>query len=214
MSAETDRWARGQLLQAIAVVDPTLASGRIPFGFLQILQAITRGEGYYGRATRPAGWEKTHNWGAIHGGYPPCKGNDLLTVDTDAAGKEYPVCIKAYPTEFDGCVAFVKRVKDAFPAFMTGDASAAAHAMKSVYRYDATETKYTDMIEKNAKVIAAALNEPYSVTRSNTTFPFPVPGKSPPAAPPSSSDSSGAGLGAVLLLGGLTVILARSRRRT
>lgn len=159
----SDAWARGILLDAFkaeGLPTPTPAT-------VQTVQAQCRGEGFYGLATRPAGWEKLNNWGGVHDpkDSPPCHDGNLEIRDN---GRQ--VCAKCYATPIDGARAVLRIIRGVIPDFAAGDLAVSARAIQTRYHYtaeiDGTDGKsYTDMLWTNAKAMAKAIGEPLAVRR-------------------------------------------------
>jgi hypothetical protein len=144
-----DIWARGVLLEVLwdkGFQHVTLAQ-------LQTIQGQTRGEGYYGKATKPPGWEKLNNWGGVHSGFPPCQGGDLEITDN-----QRQVCAKAYKTPQDGAADVIRWLLPVIPKF-TSDTLGNARLIQSVYHYQAPVADYALMIYVNAQKAARNIGE-------------------------------------------------------
>lgn len=120
---------------------------------LQGVQAIARYEGYYGRATKPKGWETSKNWGAIHAD-SSWKGETMMVTDSDLFGNTYNTQIKVYPTHYDAALDLVKRVRKFFP--LTSQFDLADKLINSWYFGD--PKKYPkNVIEKKRKMVVTAI---------------------------------------------------------
>lgn len=159
----TDAWARGVLARAWpqALARPSPAE-------LQGVQAIGRLEGFYGFASRPAGWAGSNNWGAIHCAHgPPCDGTDCFEAgDTTATGSSYRTCFRVYPSADAGAADLVHelyRRPSVAAALKTGDALAIATAMRRTGYHETAPEKYGRAIANNAAAIASSVGEPLLV---------------------------------------------------
>jgi hypothetical protein len=170
----SDAWARGILLQAFAAEGIPAPSAAV----IQTVQAQCRGEGAYGLATKPPGWELLHNWGGVHSKeLPPC---DVGNLEIHDNGRQ--VCAKGYETDLDGARAVLRIIRKVIPSFESGDLAVSAAAIQTKYHYTADidndkGTSYTDMLWNNAKVLAKNIGEPLAVRRGGRGIPDSGKGK-------------------------------------
>lgn len=157
-----DSWARGILLDAFKAEGIPAPSMSV----IQTVQAQCRGEGFYGLATKPPGWETLNNWGGVHAKEdPPCTGGNLEIHDNNRQ-----VCAQHYDTPIDGARAVLRIIRKVIPAFESGDLSVSAAAIQTKYHYTAPidnreGTSYTDMLWNNARAMAKKIGEPLAVRR-------------------------------------------------
>lgn len=200
-----DAWARG-ILQSVWPGQTRQA--------YQAVQAVSRGEGYYGR-----GWSGdcvgSNNWGAVQ---VPCSQGGCQYTDTHptASGGSiaYAACFAVDPTPELGAQRFLHAMlkPPVLAVINSGDAHAIAAAMYQGHYYEGFGSTveqrighYADAILKNAKAIAANNNEPLLLTSGpNTAFPS------------SGSSSSSTNTGALVVLSAALTLaggMAWQRRR-
>lgn len=92
---QLDSWAKDVLLAAWQEVFPGTQPSPAE---LQTILAVGRYEGSYGKATKPAAWIGSNNWGGVQCGAPPCKENCFEHSDKRRDGTEYAVCFRKYAT--------------------------------------------------------------------------------------------------------------------
>ena len=109
-----EKWAKNLLRQAFVLVmgkEPTPQA-------LQTIQAVTRGEGYYGWAGKPKTWAGHHNWGAIMCGSPKkdappgqeCKCGFGYTDGYYVHGvwQPFKACFAHRDTNIEGAIHFIE----------------------------------------------------------------------------------------------------------
>lgn len=188
---ETEAWARKVVIDSLAAKGyekPTL-------GMMQIVQAVGRMEGFYGRASKPAAWAGSNNWGAVQ----QCVAKDGVCPDNTFASKDYNpdkaedyiACFRKYPTPQAGCedmLRIMTRTAEEKKAFLAGDVLAMSTAMYNAVYYQSRFKKerreeaiawHAETMAKNIKAIREALGEPLGTGPSYT--PVPLPGGDPVA---------------------------------
>lgn len=200
--SSADAWALGVISRAFGQVhqrSPELQEALF-------IAALCRLESNYGRAYGAA-----KNWGSVHAGKPPCGPTSIPWTDSDAQGKPYSICMKAYSTDEDGAADVIWQITQRRPLVWQmirqkrpiEEIAAQLRAGETVNGqrvygyYEAPAATYAKALRNNLAAIVKATGLP---------DPFAAAG----AAPASSSGGGGAAvvLG-LLLLGG---VAARGRR--
>lgn len=161
-----DVWARGVLVS----VWPTARPGEIPTtAELQAVQAVGRLEGFYGMATKPAGWAGSNNWGAIQcHNRPPCGADCFEAGDNDEHGNAYRACFRRYASPEAGALDLLHELmrRAGVPAALkTGNATAIAGAMRATGYFALAADAYAARIAGAAGAIASSLKEPLLVRK-------------------------------------------------
>lgn len=159
-SASTDKWAY-DLSKRVA---PQLTEAE-----RQYTLAVGRHEGFYGKATKPASWIGSNNWGAVQG-----KGSagSFSTTDYHADGTAYQGGFKRYATPEEGYLDLVRiLLKPNVRAALAKngsiyDASAAQRANKY---YEAAHSKYNEALVRNYNQIAANIGWPKVLSEKGVT---------------------------------------------
>jgi hypothetical protein len=203
---------------------------------LQMVGAISVGEGVYGRGTYrllsiPDGAvlatvSDSNNWGAVQCGKPPCRDGCFMATDrsprliTKVNPKGYyNVCFKRHPTPEKGAEDYLNTLMVKRPtvreAVRTGSIPATALAMYRTTYYEGegkTEGEriagYAAKILTNARAIAGELGEPLRVHLGSPSGGSPPPGSGDPSggAPGGAERSWGWLAGAVGFLGLLAAL--------
>jgi hypothetical protein len=169
-----DAWARAVFLRAWDKVFPGVAPTDRE---RQIIMAIGRHEGRYGKATKPAAWIGSNNWGAVQCGQEaPCGEKCFETTDKRRDGTIYHGCFRKYPTPEDGAQHLIELVTQKRPhvwaAIKSGTLLDVATNMGrevtidgKVYKiyHESNPAVYGQALERNLKELANALGEPLSV---------------------------------------------------
>lgn len=172
-SPDTEAWARKivvDCLQKAGYPSPSL-------GMIQIVQAIGRLEGFYGKASNPPEWAGSNNWGAVQSGRPgpdgSCPVGSFGSTDTSPKSGttvKYKACFRKYATPEEGC-ADMLRIMLKSPreraAVEKGDVLATSTAMYDAGYYegmfkdrDKAIAQHAATVSKNVKAISEALKEP------------------------------------------------------
>ena len=172
-SSDTEAWARKIVLECLAKAGYPKPS----LGMVQIVQAIGRLEGFYGKASNPPEWAGSNNWGAVQSGKPgpdgSCPVGSFGSVDTSpktGTTVRYKACFRKYATPEDGC-SDMFRIMTKSPrereAVERGDVIGTSTAMYDAGYYegmfkdrDKAIAQHAATIAKNVKAIAGALGEP------------------------------------------------------
>ena len=191
---------------------------------LQGAQAIALYETVYSRWTGAS--VAPHNWGGIMCVTPPqesgCKPGCLPWGDTDGSGHAVAACFRIYSSDVEGAADMIRELyrRDGVPAALaTGNAARVAERMSASGYMARNPADYARGIAARAATIAAALSEPVVVGLSPVASPPPAAAppvlvSNPPAPAPKlslASSSSPGGVGALIILGGLAMIVASSR---
>ena len=117
---------------------------------------VARHESYYGRATKPAVWVGTFNWGAIQGTGPA---GSFTTTDHHEDGSPYAGKFRRYHSHEEGFLDLVRillkpNVRD---ALKTGDATAAVVAQRANRYFEAPLEKYREALIRNYAAWSAAM---------------------------------------------------------
>lgn len=109
---------------------------------------VARHESFYGRATKPAAWVGTHNWGAVQGQGPA---GSFVATDTHADGSAYQGKFKRYNSDDEGWLDLVRILlkPNVRAALAKGDAAAACTAQRANRYFEAPLAKYQAALERN-----------------------------------------------------------------
>lgn len=156
---DTYRWARQISRAAWAAVRPAQAPS---LGELQAVEAVGGHEGVFGLATKPAGWDRTKNWGAIQRTGTPTA-LDLPFTDTHADGTKYTAYFKGYSSHLEAAKDLIHELTTMRPSvgavLSSGDYAEIAKRMRSSHYFEDDPSKYAGALEEHAKAIAAANGE-------------------------------------------------------
>ena len=168
--SSTDAFGRATL----AAVWPTVL-GETPSALeLQAVQAVSRGEGLYGRATYKllsipdgaliATVNDSNNWGAVQAGHPPCDPASSF-VATDSSPRlqnaenpkgYYNICFRRHATPEEGAANYLRTLlvhhgrSVVRTAVRTGSAQAIAQAMHDTGYYEGFGPTVFDRIKRYA----------------------------------------------------------------
>jgi len=216
MTAAGDTFGRDVLER----VWPTLFGDAPTLVERQAVQAVSRGEGGYGRApyrllSIPDGAvistvSDSNNWGATQCGHgAPCGATCFEATDTSPNKKTpdnpkgyYNTCFNRHATPDDGCASYLKTLLVKRPsvreAVKTGDADAIAAAMHATHYFEgfgATVEErianYAKAIESNASELAASLGEALEVRRGGGGVPSSPSSPEPTPSEPRPGGSAG-----------------------
>lgn len=172
----TEAWARNIVIGCLknaGFPNPTLA-------MQQIVQAVGRLEGYYGKASNPPEWAGSNNWGAVQCCKPnadgTCRDGTFGTKDTSPknGGYSYVACFKKYATPEAGCADMLRimlRTPAEREALVKGSIVAMSRAMYDAHYYEGTSTDrekaiatHAATLDTNIAAIRSALGEPVGAT--------------------------------------------------
>ncbi len=169
---ETEVWARNIVIESLKAKGYPTPS----LGMLQIVQAVGRMEGFYGKASNPPEWAGSNNWGAVQQGLAKegvCPANTFKSKDYDPnKAADYIACFRKYPTPQAGCedmIRIMMRTDAEKAAVQAADILAVSTAMYDAHYYQSKYKErekaiafHSQAIASNVKAIAAALQEPVS----------------------------------------------------
>ena len=189
---------------------------------IRAIQCVGKHEGSYGRATVPAAWIGSNNWGAIAcckpGADGTCPPGSFLTKDSyptsSGTNVPYAVCMKSYPTPEAGARDLVRHLTKVRPmtgkALETGDADAIADAMYREHYFGGFGATAEQRKERYAKKLAEM---DAAITKATGEGPYVTRKGGTAGTGGNVAAKSSGGAGGLLLLGlGLVVVAAGARR--
>lgn len=150
---------------------------------LQIAQAVSIGEGYYGQGVyknRLTGETAVlNNWGAVQCRVrPPCPADCWEATDTHTDHTPYQACFRRYPTPGAGAAGFLVTLYKSRPGVLAaasrGDVDGVAREMRASKYYEAPLSTYTETLNANVDTVARALGEQRSAGGSAGGIKWPV----------------------------------------